>query len=117
MIFPKKEYISDFAAPEKSIIWDHFGHAGNRYNDYCVPDGPFAYQKIQFPKPHCLRRQWNQNRTIPVWEPPEWLTSLTQTSKTWGEFASLLGNTAHFKLHLSVGGFEGDMSIIYATNE
>ncbi len=43
-------------------------------------------------------------------------SNLTQTSKTWGQFTSLLANTAHFKLHLSVGGFKGDMSIIYATN-
>ncbi|CAG2108021.1 unnamed protein product [Medioppia subpectinata] len=114
---PYWEYITDFAAPEKSSIWKTFGRAGGRHNGYCVPDGAFAYQRVQYPNPHCLQRQWNTNKTMPVWEPPEWVTSLTQTSKTWGDFAQLLGYSAHFKIHLHVGGYEGEMSDIWATND
>ncbi|CAG2175935.1 unnamed protein product, partial [Oppiella nova] len=114
---PYWEYITDFGAPEKSSIWRTFGRAGNRYNGYCVPDGAFAYQMVENPEPHCIRRQWNLNKTMPVWEPPEWVTSLTQTSKTWPQFAQLLGYSAHFKTHLYVGGYEGEMSDIYATND
>jgi hypothetical protein len=75
---PYWDFSSDFSAPEKSIIWDFFGHAGNESQDYCVSDGPFAYQQLNYPKPHCLRREWSEKGTIPVWEPPEWMTAINQ---------------------------------------
>jgi hypothetical protein len=75
---PYWEYMNEFSAPEKSIIWDLFGHAGNETNDYCIKDGPFAYQRVRYPKPHCVRRQWNRDGTIPLWEPPEWITAINQ---------------------------------------
>jgi hypothetical protein len=48
-------------APEKDIIFEWFGHAGNEDNDYCVSDGAFANQKVKYPKNHYIRRQWNPN--------------------------------------------------------
>ncbi|CAG2106626.1 unnamed protein product [Medioppia subpectinata] len=62
-------------------------------------------------------RGWNANRTIPVWEPPEWLTSIIQTSEIYGQLVTRIGYTAHFKIHLHVGGFHGDLSNIWATND
>jgi tyrosinase len=75
---PYWEFLNDFSAPEKSIIFDIFGHAGNENNGFCVSDGAFANQTVNYPHKHCVRRQWNKNRKIPVWEPPEFYTSIMQ---------------------------------------
>lgn len=154
---PYWEYLSEFSAPEKSIIWDYFGHAGDKNQNFCVMDGPFANQTVRYPKSHCLRREWNRDGTIPVWEPSEWLTAINQIgilpkmlkpeiitllkhstpktllkntkdvisilktidpmNKPWSQFAILLAFTAHFKTHLSLGGFNGDLSTAIAPND
>jgi tyrosinase len=75
---PYWQWLESFAAPEKDIIFEWFGHAGNENNDYCVTDGAFANQKVNYPEPHCIRRQWNPNGTICVWEPPEYFNSIMQ---------------------------------------
>jgi hypothetical protein len=93
------------------------GHAGNPSNDYCVKDGPFAYQKVLNKKPHCLRRQWNPNKTIPHFEPLEWMTAVSQISKSYADIGNLGGTNFHFKAHLAIGGWAGDMSVTFATNE
>jgi len=82
-----------------------------------VTDGAFAYQRVKYPRPHCINRQWNKYGRIPAWESPEWVTSLTQTAQTWDQYVELIGFTGHFKLHLSIGGFNGDYSTPFATNE
>jgi hypothetical protein len=68
-------------------------------------------------KPHCLRRQWNANKTIPILEPLEWLTAALQLSDSWGKLEVFGGINYHFKTHLAVGGWAGDMSITVAPNE
>jgi hypothetical protein len=49
---PYWEYMNEFAHPEKSIIWKLFVHSGKKKNDYCVTDGPFANQQVNYPEPH-----------------------------------------------------------------
>ncbi len=93
------------------------GHAGNARNDYCIKDGPFAYQKVFNEKPHCLRRRWNPNKTIPYFEPLEWATAVLQISKSVAYIEILGGTNSHFKLHLAIGGWAGDMSVTVAANE
>jgi hypothetical protein len=99
------------------MIWNYFGHAGNESNDFCVPDGPFAYQMVENEKPHCLRRQWSVNRTMPPFGPPEWNTAIPQLSGDSFIALSILVISSHFKTHLSIGGYAGDMSIAVAPNE
>jgi tyrosinase len=43
---PYWQYTHSFAAPEKDIIFEWFGHAGNKDNDYCVTDGAFANNEL-----------------------------------------------------------------------
>ena len=117
IFFLPQDYLEDFAAPERSSIWKTFGSAGDHEEDFCVADGAFAYQRVMFPKKGCVRRQWNMNGTVPVWEPPEWATSITQTTQNYPDWATLLGMSAHFKTHLHVGGYNGDMSDFFSTNE
>ena len=113
----KQDTSVDFAAPHKSIIFDYFGHAGNANNDYCIPDGPFRNQPLRYPTPHCLRRQWNPDNTIPPWEPPELAT--IQLQKHGNSVISIFTSvySEHFKKHLNVGGYAGDIAQPYATNE
>jgi hypothetical protein len=63
---PYWQWLNSFAAPEKDIIFEWFGHTGNENNDYCVTDSAFANQKVNYPEPHYIRRQWNPNGTICV---------------------------------------------------
>jgi hypothetical protein len=111
-----KETTTDFAALQNSLIWDYFGHVGDENNGYCVSDGPFANQIVANGEPHCLRRQWNDNKTLTNWGSPEWDTATGQLSNSWLLLNVLVLN-AHFKTHLSIGGYEGDMSIKVAPNE
>jgi hypothetical protein len=68
-------------------------------------------------KPHCLRRQWNANKTKPILEPLEWVTAVFQIADSWQKYGNLGGINYHFKTHLAIGGWAGDMSITVATNE
>jgi tyrosinase len=150
---PYWQFPDSFAAPEKDIIFEWFGHEGNQYNDYCVTDGAFANQRVNYPEPHCIRRQWNPNGTICNWEPPEYYNSVMQLQtlptllgpvveifkkyikgpkvadfmnilKTSGQtilpytfFTLLYGVNGHFKTHLCIGGYAGDLSETIATND
>jgi hypothetical protein len=78
---PYWQWLNSFAAPEKDIIFEWFEHAVNENNDYCVTDGAFANQKVNYPEPHCIRPQWNPNGTICVFEPPEYYNSIISYSK------------------------------------
>ena len=93
------------------------GRAGDTSNNFCIPDGAFAYTPLAYPKPHCITRQWNNDGTITPWEAPEWVTSITQVAKNWSQYGNMIGFTGHFKLHLSIGGYYGDYSVPWATNE
>ncbi len=54
---------------------------------------------------------------MPKWESPELLTTaLQQSFDRFYPFGRIFG-VEHFKKHLSIGGYNGDMSIPYATNE
>jgi hypothetical protein len=154
VVMPYWDYMKEFSAPEKSIIFDIFGHAGKKEDDFCVTDGAFPYQQVNYPKPHCLRRQWNRNGTIPNWEPLEFYTSLKQiyalpsflrperrtllrygkhlktvidlldflrtigpTSQPFSQYCIIHAYVCHFKTHLNLGGYAGDMSIPIATND
>ncbi len=151
---PYWQWTDSFAAPQKDIIFEWFGHAGNESNDYTVSDGAFAYQKVNYPETHYIRRQWNPNGTICNWEPPEYYNSITQlkilptltgpatqlfmkyvkdpkvadyflnvletSGKTilpYSFFALLIGVNGHFKTHLCIGGYAGELSITIATND
>jgi hypothetical protein len=151
---PYWQWTDSFAAPQKDIIFEWFGHAGNESNDYTVSDGAFAYQKVNYPETHYIRRQWNPNGTICNWEPPEYYNSITQlkilptltgpatqlfmkyvkdpkvadyflnvletSGKTilpYSFFAFLIGVNGHFKTHLCIGGYAGELSITIATND
>lgn len=117
VVLPYWDWSSEFANPERSIIWKYFGTSGNKANDYCVTDGAFAYQKVKYRTPHCIRRQWNEGGRMTNWEPSEWITSIMQVSQNYSQFTELLGFSNHFKAHLSIGGFYGDYSIQIANND
>ncbi len=57
------------------------------------------------------------NQTIPYFEPLEWVTAVLQIADTWDKLGDLGGTNNHFKAHLAIGGWAGDMSITVATNE
>jgi hypothetical protein len=111
-----QEVTKEFATPEKSIIWDYFGHAGTEQNGYCVPDGPFSNLKV-LKEQRCLRRQWNKDETIPPYSPPEWDTAMLQMTDTWLLLNILAALNTHFKTHFAMGGYNGDMSLFSAPIE
>ncbi len=49
---PYWQWTEPFAAPEKDITFEWFGHAGNASNDYCVTDETFANQKVKYRERH-----------------------------------------------------------------
>jgi hypothetical protein len=89
---------------------------GNESNDFGIPDGPFANQIVRNEKPHCLRCQWNSDQTLPLFGSPEWNTAGNQLGKDSYVLAGFLAMNSHFKTHLSIGGYEGDMNITVAPN-
>jgi len=65
----------------------------------------------------CVKRQWNNNKTLHFYGPPEWDTSIGQLSDDSWLLLSILAINSHFKTHLSIGGYAGDMSIKVAPYE
>ena len=100
--------------PERSIIWDYFGRAGDERNGYCIRGGEFD-DVFLTREQRCIRRQWNTDGTIPNWYSPEYYTSYLQNRNS--TLYSSEGSNHHFKTHLFTGGYNGDMSVKVAPNE
>jgi hypothetical protein len=64
-----------------------------------------------------LKRQWSENQILPPFGPPEWNTAYNQLSENSFLSLSFLSLNTHFKTHLSIGGYAGDISIAVAPNE
>ena len=97
------------------MIWHYFGTAGDKDNDYCVPDGPFTEQT----KERCIKRQWLEGKKIAPWYCPE-LENMFFTVKNMIFSLDFMYFTAlgyHFHQHLNVGGVNGHMSTMYAPYE
>ena len=94
------------AHPEKSIVWQILGTSGVHNTGYCLTDGLYAGLKTN----RCIKREWNENGTIPVIDGPEHHTFWMQNAKTYNESTGLIGGN-HFVPHLAFGGYRGDMSV------
>ena len=102
----------DCFKPEDSLIWRYFGTAGDKDNDYCVPDGPFTEQT----KGRCIKRQWLEGKKIAPWYCPELENMFIRMKFNMGiMYFFILGY--HFHQHLNVGGYNGQMSVVYAPYE
>ncbi|CAG2113172.1 unnamed protein product, partial [Medioppia subpectinata] len=96
---PYWETSVDFASPEKSLIFDYFGHAGTHNNSYCVRDGPL-YGDLELNR--CVRRQWHLDKYMPAWDSPEINTVLIQNARTYGMLSQSFTGY-HFLVHLAFG--------------
>ena len=93
-----------YVQPERSSIWDTFGHSGYYSNGYSVPDGIYAEWDLV----PSIKRHWQADGTILPWFTQEIVTSFIQTSKSFVDLARLAGY--HFGPHLNIGGYEGQFS-------
>ena len=92
------------------MIWDYFGRPGDRFNDHCIKDSVLSNAT------KCIRRKWVYDQIIPSWNPIEYIDSVLQRAKTLSDWFTLFNNP-HFKVHLSVGGWSGHMSVTDAPYE
>ncbi|KAJ3061034.1 hypothetical protein HK102_009277, partial [Quaeritorhiza haematococci] len=111
----------DSQAPEKSIIFDYFGHNGQNEEEPCVIDGPFANWQAYFPEPHCVKRYFGgssgPNATVPALYSPEEMYLIIEESRTFDEFRGWFEYTAHNMVHDFVGGRKGEMTGFHSTND
>ena len=91
--------------PERSSIWETFGHSGNYSNGYSVPDGIYGDWKL-IP---AVKRHWSKDGTILPWFTPEFTTYYIQGSSDLNVLA-ILTTGFHFPPHLLIGGYEGQYS-------
>ena len=96
--------------PHYSLMWKYFGRAGNRFNDHCIVGSVLSNMT------QCVRRQWAYDTIIPSWNPIEYMDSVLQRAESLSDWFSLM-NDPHFKVHLSVGGWSGQMSVTDAPYE
>ena len=99
------------AHPEKSIVWQILGTGGVHNTGYCVTDGLYAGLNTN----RCIRREWNENGTIPVFEGLEHHSHWLQMDTFEEQIFYLAG--FHFIPHLGIGGYRGDMSLDTAPYE
>ena len=111
-----KNIAEDYAEPWKSCVWKDFGWGGLYRNGYCVRDGTI-YRNLSIDyEPRCLKRQWNDDNTMPPIYPPEMDAFLIQNSPDPATYLAILSGF-HFMLHLPVGGWSGDKSVPWAPHE
>ncbi|KAJ2708384.1 hypothetical protein H4R19_004771, partial [Coemansia spiralis] len=106
----------DFNKPTASrVLSDGFlGGNGDAANGGCVTGGLGRDWKFSYPNDHCLTRRYGEARAINAWYPPEFITSVLQTSKTYTELRLGLENSIHGIVHLSLGG---DMNTMHSPTD
>ncbi|KAJ1719061.1 hypothetical protein LPJ61_006393, partial [Coemansia biformis] len=106
VVLPYWNTMLDFQSPPSSLALgdSFFGGNGDAANGGCVPNGIANGWNFTYPKPHCLTRIYGQGMSISSWYPPEFVTSILQTSKTYSEFRKRLEGSLHGIVHLSLGG-------------
>ncbi|XP_054163650.1 uncharacterized protein LOC128961435 [Oppia nitens] len=93
------------AHPERSIVWDTFGHNGSYPGGYCVGDGVYNTWGL-IP---CVKRHWSPRGTIYPWASPELDTNLLHYGTLY-ELFYLAYIGIYYQPLINAGGYEGQFS-------
>ncbi|XP_066919000.1 uncharacterized protein [Clytia hemisphaerica] len=98
-----------------NAIWSPIAHRGlggngNPARDFCVTTGPFREGAWQTERGQCLRRDFNGN--VPDAVQVQFCLNLVP----FVDFEIFLRLNLHNLVHVSIGGFEGQMSFVTSAN-
>ena len=125
---PYWDWALDSQNPSASVIFsgsNGFGGDGARSDD-CVTNGAFSSWRMNFPRNHCLQRDFNNGQgSIKPWSSPEQVAAvLLSTSDCMFlnvfsyhldvTFSSSFEDVPHAQVHT---GISGDMSQMYSPND
>ncbi|RKP06534.1 hypothetical protein THASP1DRAFT_6288, partial [Thamnocephalis sphaerospora] len=110
---PYWDWSFDSQLPVMSPVFgaDYCGGNG-RAGDGCVADGWLASYRPYYPKPDCLRRNFDfSTKTRNAFHSVDAVQQLINTKKTFDSFTRTLENTLHARVHTAIGG---QMSTMYS---
>ncbi|KAJ1955982.1 hypothetical protein GGI12_005430 [Dipsacomyces acuminosporus] len=104
-VLPYWDELRDFANPAGSAIFasNYLGGNGQGSNR-CVTSGAQGGWTLSYPNNHCLRRQYNNGRTMNPWYSPEYIQSVLARSPSMTDLRPGLEYSLHGAIHLAVGG-------------
>ncbi|KAJ2162061.1 hypothetical protein GGF46_000936 [Coemansia sp. RSA 552] len=88
-------------ASSKVLSSQYLGGSGV---DGCVNDGFQAGWMVDYPEPHCLKRAFRNNGTMPSWYSQPYILSLMRRSSTMAALRDRIENTQHAVTHVFMGG-------------
>ncbi|KAJ1812510.1 hypothetical protein LPJ56_003843, partial [Coemansia sp. RSA 2599] len=118
-------YDSSFAMPYWDTLRDYANPAGsavlssrllgtNGKANKCVTDGNQANWNMEYPRAHCLQREYNNGQSISVWHSPEYIQSILSRSTKMSQLRPAIEYSIHGAVHLALGG---DMIMDWSPND
>ncbi|KAJ9055582.1 hypothetical protein DSO57_1002058 [Entomophthora muscae] len=117
VVLPYWDWSLDSQEPHNSPIMssEYMGGNGDPANDYCVKDGPFSNWYMDYPTPHCLRRDYDEGTKMSVFSTPEAISVNLNVPK-FSDF-SLQLEIKHGAPHVNIGGDKGDIFPMHSPND
>lgn len=97
--------------------WDWTIDSDTPQNSFIFKEFYWGIEKcfdVSFPNKHCLKR--NDFKIDPFYSKPQ-LNRLINKKMTYNEFREGLELVPHAIVHFNIGGSDGDMSMMYSTND
>lgn len=118
VVLPFWDWTKDSQAPDESPIFAElgFGGNGNRGRDMCVTDGAFSNLQVMYPRPHCLRRDFDDGNRLSPFASPEIMLRLLYNGGDYESFYKEL-EIHHGAVHVNIGGDRGDMFPMTSPND
>ncbi|KAJ1965551.1 hypothetical protein GGI12_000692 [Dipsacomyces acuminosporus] len=100
----------DYQSPDRSAVLgsQYLGSNGDESTS-CVRDGIASTWNPAYPNVHCLKRKYNNGKSISPWYSPEYMTSILQTTQSYDVLRASIENSLHGTVHLSLNGDMGTM--------
>ncbi|KAI9292030.1 Di-copper centre-containing protein [Neoconidiobolus thromboides FSU 785] len=119
IVLPYWDWSIDFQDPASSSVLQSFmlGGNGNPDNENCVENGIFGNMLMSYPRQHCLKRQYDLGNRMSNFFSTNSLLNMIRNSNSYQRFNNDIEMLPHARVHVNLGGNEGDMSYMFSTND
>jgi hypothetical protein len=96
-----------------------YGGNGNKNNNWCLDNGPFAHTNVTNPRRKCLQRRYNQNDNteLSMFSTKQVVLYSIDGSDKYSDFRNSIQGNIHNLPHVNIGDGEFDMAQIYSPND
>lgn len=113
---PYWNWTLDSQQPERSVVFteEYFGGNGKFEDPRCIASGPFVNMIVNYPKPHCLARSFNNKDKMTPFYPKEIMDALISSARNYDSFRTVIEAGPHGIVHNNIGG---DMKEMWSNND